>query len=83
MFSPSFSFRFSLCRIVHGHAPLVMVADKIDYDSQNPNLKLHWVSSDNNRSSSASSAALLDTCTVQWARDDLNLKAGDRYFQIT
>ena len=54
---------------------MLIVADKIDYDAQNPNLKLQWAASDNNRSSSA----LLDTCTVQWAREDINLKAGDRY----
>ena len=64
---------------MHGHAPLVIVADKIDYDAQNPNFKLQWAASDNNRSSST---LLLDTCTVQWAREDINLKAGDRYASI-
>lgn len=64
---------FFFCpRILHEHAPFVIVINKIDYDVQSPSFKLHC-SSENN-----GSLATVDACIVQWARDDLSLRTGDK-----
>ncbi|XP_059353420.1 uncharacterized protein LOC130685912 [Daphnia carinata] len=69
----------SLFRILHEHAPLVIIINKVEYDAQNPSLKLEYSNSCEERSGLL---PLVDACTVQWARDDLNLKAGDKVLEI-
>jgi len=77
-------YHFYCGRILQGRVPLVIVINHIDYDGQNPSFKLHYQNNqhDNKEGSNSllsSSSMLLDTCTVQWAREDLNLKPGDKY----
>ncbi|KZS21204.1 Uncharacterized protein APZ42_011910 [Daphnia magna] len=69
----------SLFRILHEHAPLVIIINKVEYDAQNPSLKLQYSNSCEDRNGLL---PLVDACTIQWARDDLNLKAGDKVLEI-
>ncbi|XP_046657968.1 uncharacterized protein LOC124352472 isoform X1 [Daphnia pulicaria] len=70
----------SLFRILHGHAPLVIVINKVEYDAQNPSFQLQCPNAgEDNRNGPL---PIVDSCTIQWAREDLNLKVGDKVLEI-
>ncbi len=59
------------CSILHGHAPLVIVINKVEYDALNPIVKMQCSNGEDNRNGPL---PIVDSCTIQRAREDLNLK---------
>jgi len=66
-----------LFRIIQGHVPLMIISTTIQYESQNPSFKLQYEDNQNHGNCMA-----LGSCTVQWARDDLVLRPGDKLLEI-
>ena len=51
----------------------MIISTTIQYESQNPSFKLQYEDNQNHGNCMA-----LGSCTVQWARDDLVLRPGDK-----
>jgi hypothetical protein len=62
-------------RILQGQVPLAVVVCTVHYDQHSPCFNLQYAAQVRNDNSTLSA---LETCVVQWARDDTPLKAGDR-----
>jgi len=67
----------SLFRIIQGRVPLVVISTTVQYEAQNPSFRLHFEDNQNH-----DSCLTLETCSIQWARDDLVLKSGDKLVEI-
>ena len=50
----------------------MIISTTVQYEAQNPCFRLHFEDNQNHDSS-----LTLETCSIQWARDDLVLKPGD------